>query len=140
MRYMLDTNILIYLMKNKPAAVAERVNALGADEELHMSFFTYAELLKSAERSFRKVEVLRNLEQLIRQTPVCWAADRRLCGHYARRFTELKAADTPVGANDFWIAFHALAEDAVLVTNNTREFQRIAGLAVEDWSGSRDRN
>lgn len=140
MRYMLDTNILIYLMKNKPAVVAERVNSIGADDELYMSFFTYAELLKGAERSTRKVKVLRNLEQLIRQVPVRYAVDRRLCGHYAQRFTELKAAGTPIGANDLWIACHALAEDAVLITNNTREFQRIAGLAVEGWSGSQDRN
>lgn len=137
MKYMLDTYILIYLMKNRPADVAERVNAIGADDELCMSFFTYAELLKGAERSSRKDKVLRNLEQLIRQVPVRYAVDRRLCGHYARRFSELKAAGTPIGTNDLWIACHALAEDAVLVTNNTREFQRVADLPVEDWSEQR---
>lgn len=133
MRYMLDTNILIYLMKNRPAAVAGRVNAISADDELCMSFFTYAELLKGAERSDRKDKVMRNLGQLVRQIPVLYAVDQRLCGYYARRFTALKAAGTPIGANDLWIACHALAEDAVLVTHNTREFRRVEGLFIEDW-------
>ena len=136
MRYMLDTNILIYLMKNRPAAVAARVNAIGADAQLCMSFFTYAELLKGAQRSTRKDRVLRNLDQLIRHIPVLYAVDQRLCGHYARQFTELKAAGTPIGANDLWIACHALAEEAVLVTHNTREFRRVKGLSVEDWGGA----
>ena len=136
MRYMLDTNILIYLMKNRPASVAERVNRIGADDQLCMSFFTYAELLKGAQRSARKERVLRNLNELIRQIPVLYAVDQRLCGHYARHFTKWKVAGTPIGANDLWIACHALAEDAVLVTHNTREFRRVNGLLVEDWSGT----
>ena len=78
-----------------------------------MSFFTYAELLKGAERSTRKDKVLRTLEQLIRLVPVLYAVDRRLCEHYAEQFTRLKAAGTLIGANDLWIACHALAEDAV---------------------------
>lgn len=57
MIYMLDTNILIYLLKNKPPTVAERINALDKDDMLCMSFFTYAELLKGAERSTRKTQV-----------------------------------------------------------------------------------
>lgn len=135
MRYMLDTNVLIYLMKNRPPAVAERVNAIGVADQLCMSFFTYAELLKGAQRSTRKDRVLRNLDQLIRHIPVLYAVDQRLCGHYARQFIELKTAGTPIGANDLWIACHALAEDAVLVTHNTREFRRVKGLRVEDWGG-----
>ncbi len=133
MRYMLDTNILIYLMKNRPVTVVERVSRIGADEQLCMSFFTYAELLKGAERSTRKEKVLRNLGQLLRHIPVLYAVDERLCQHYARQFTELRAAGTPIGANDLWIACHALAEDAVLVTHNTREFRRVKGLLIEDW-------
>ena len=54
MRYMLDTNILIYLLKNRPVSVAQRINKLGEDAQLCMSFFTYAEMLKGAERSTRK--------------------------------------------------------------------------------------
>jgi tRNA(fMet)-specific endonuclease VapC len=133
---MLDTNILIYLMKNQPAAVAGRVNALGDSAVLCMSFFTFAELLKGAERSARKPEATRKLENLTREIPVLHGTNRALCEHYAVQFTRLKQAGTPIGANDLWIACHALAEQAVLVTNNTREFERIAGLQLENWAES----
>ena len=91
MKYLLDTNILIYLIKNKPPSVARRIDALGEDAVLGMSFFTYAELLKGAERSLRKPEVLRRLEQLTRQVPVAYQASRSLCEHYAAQFTRLNA-------------------------------------------------
>ena len=71
MIYMLDTNILIYLIKNKPPSVAERVDNLQPDDQLCMSFITYAELLKGAERSTRKPQVLQNLARLsIPNTPL----------------------------------------------------------------------
>lgn len=133
MRYILDTNILIYLIKNKPPTIATRINALGSDVSLCMSFVTYAELLKGAERSTKKPEVLRQLEQLTRQVPVLYAASPSLCQHYATHFTRLRDAGTPIGANDLWIACHALAEDCTLVTNNTREFTRISGLRLDNW-------
>ncbi len=133
MRYMLDTNILIYLLKNKPKSVARRVNELEKDAELCMSFITYAELLKGAERSTRKDKVLRNLEQLIRQVPVLYSVSHSLCEHYAVHSTHLKEAGTPIGANDLWIACHALSENAVLITHNTGEFERLEGLQLDDW-------
>ena len=134
MRYMLDTNILIYLIKNKPPSVANRINALDEEAVLCMSFFTYAELLKGAASSVRKAEVLRQLDQLIRQIPVLFEADHSLCEHYAVQFTRLKTAGTPIGANDLWIACHALATGATLVTHNTREFERVDGLHLENWA------
>ena len=109
MTYMLDTNILIYLIKNKPPSVAQRINALESQVELCMSFVTFAELLKGAER-------------------------RELCVHYAKQFTQLRAAGTPIGANDLWIACHALALNATLVTNNTSEFKLVTGLQLENWA------
>lgn len=98
-----------------------------------MSFVTSAELLKGAERSSRKTEVLRRLDTLARQVPVIYPGSLAICRHYAEQFTPLKDAGTPIGANDLWIACHALAEDATLVTNNTREFTRVAGLRVVNW-------
>jgi tRNA(fMet)-specific endonuclease VapC len=132
---MLDTNTLIYLIKSRPPGIAERVNALTIEDRLCMSFVTYAELLKGAERSTRKPDVLRRLDNLIRQVPVSYPIDASICRHYAEQFTRLKAASTPIGANDLWIACHALAEGATLVTHNTREFERIVGLSVETWVG-----
>jgi len=131
--YLLDTNILIYLIKNQPLAVAQRVNALPADDRLCMSFVTWAELLKGAERSTQKPAVLRRLDALARQVTVLYPTGPSICQHYAQQFTLLKDAGTPIGANDLWIACHALAEAATLVTHNTREFHRVDGLKVEDW-------
>jgi len=131
---MLDTNILIYLIKHKPLSVVDRVNALGNDAELCMSFFTIAELLMGAERSTQKAATLQRLEGLARVVPVRYEVSRALCEHYAQQFTRLRAAGTPVGANDLWIACHALADDCTLVTNNLREFERIKGLRLENWA------
>ena len=133
MRYMLDTHILIYLMKNKPPTVAERVNALSSEDELCMSFFTFAELLMGAERSTQKADALRRLDALTRVVPVRYGVQRVLCEHYAVQFTRLRAAGTPIDADDLWIASHALADDCTLVTHNTREFERVAGLRLENW-------
>ena len=133
MRYMLDTNILIYLIKNKPLSVAERVSSLEDDTALCMSFFTFAELIKGAERSTRKTKVIRNLESLTQQIPVSYTVNRSVCEYYAIHFNRLKAAGPPIDANDLWIACHALAEGAILVTHNTKEFTRVDGLIVEGW-------
>jgi tRNA(fMet)-specific endonuclease VapC len=61
--------------------------------------------------------VLRRLDNLVRQVPVAYPADARICRHYAEQFIRLKTAGTPIGANDLWIACHALAADATLVTH-----------------------
>jgi tRNA(fMet)-specific endonuclease VapC len=98
-----------------------------------MSFITWAELLKGAERSTRKAQVLRRLDALARQVMVLYPKAATICQHYAEQFTQLKDAGTPMGASDLWIACHALAEQATLVTHNTREFQRVKGLNLEDW-------
>lgn len=133
MIHLLDTNILIYLIRNQPPSIAQRIDALPESDTLCMSLVTWAELLKGAERSTRKTAVLRRLNALARQVPVRYPADPAICRHYAEQATRLKEAGTPIGANDLWIACHALAEDATLVTHNMREFKRIAGLRVEDW-------
>ncbi len=130
---MLDTNILIYLIKNRPPSIGDRIDALPPGDVLCKSFITWAELLKGAERSIRKPEVLRRLRDLIRQIPVAYPTDDRICQHYAGQFTRLQAAGTLIGANDLWIACHALAEEATLVTHNLREFERVTGLVVTSW-------
>jgi tRNA(fMet)-specific endonuclease VapC len=81
----------------------------------------------------RKAEVVRRLEALARQVEVLYPTGTAICQHYAEQATRLKDAGTPIGANDLWIACHALAEGATLVTHNTREFLRVQGLSLEDW-------
>jgi len=130
---MLDTNTLIYMMKNQHPSIMSRVDTLTSDDILSMPFITWAELLKGAERSQRKTETLRRLDGLARQIPVLYPAGSAICQHYAQHFTHLKEAGIPIGANDLWIACHALSVEATIVTHNTREFERIKGLRVEDW-------
>jgi tRNA(fMet)-specific endonuclease VapC len=130
---MLDTNTLIYFVKNKPASVADRINALNDTDTLCMSFVTYAELLKGAEGSVRKPEVLLHLAALTRQVQVAYPAGPAICSHFAVQAMRLKQKGLPIGANDLWIACHALADSAILVTHNVREFGRVEGLPIEDW-------
>ena len=133
---LLDTNILIYLIKNHPPQVAERIDALDPGDSLAMSFITWAELLQGAEGSQRREATLRQLDQLARQVPVLYPEGTQICRHYAVQATALKRRGTPIGANDLWIACHALALDATLVSHNVSEFARIEGLRLEDWASS----
>jgi tRNA(fMet)-specific endonuclease VapC len=133
-KYMLDTNILIYILKNKPPKVIQHLNALGDDDELCMSFVTYAELLRGAESCTRKLQTLQTLDRLTRQIPVLFGTTRELCLQYAAQFLLLKKAGTPIGGNDLWIACHALSEKSTLVTNNVSEFKRVAGLHIANWT------
>jgi tRNA(fMet)-specific endonuclease VapC len=133
---LLDTNILIYLIKNHPLQVAERIDALDPGDSLAMSFITWAELLQGAEGSQRREATLRQLDQLARQVPVLYPEGPQICRHYAVQATALKRRGTPIGANDLWIACHALALDATLVSHNVNEFARIEGLRLEDWASS----
>lgn len=132
-RYMLDTNILIYLVNNNPASIGKHINLLPTSAHLCMSFVSYGELLKGAELSNRKTKVLQQLDQLTRTIKVNYSVDSSMCEHYAQQVSKLKLAGTPIGANDLWIACHALAQECVLVTNNVREFERVQGLRVENW-------
>ena len=130
---MLDTNILRYLMKNQPTSIATRINSLAPDDNVSMSFVTYAEPIKGVVRSERPAMNRQNLAKLTRQIPVLFDVSRATCEQYAEQFSRLKIAGSPIGGNDLWIASHALVEAAILVTNNTREFAHITGLALEDW-------
>ena len=136
MIYLLDTNILIYLIKNQPPEVAERIDSLDLNDSLAMSLITWAELLQGAEGSQRREATLRQLDQLARQVTVLYPESSAICRHYAHQATALKRRGTPIGANDLWIACHALALEATLVRHNVSEFARVEGLCLEDWASS----
>ena len=133
MIYLLDTNILIDLIKKKPPQMAERIDALSEADQLAMSFVAWAELRQGAAGSTKRIALEQQLERLALQVPVLFPQGPEICEHYAEQATALKRAGTPIGANDLWIACHALAERATVVTNNPREFQRIAGLPLANW-------
>lgn len=133
MIYMIDTNIISYLMKKNPLSVVIKVSQLTENDKIIMSFVTYAELLKGAKASPHETVILQKLALILQRVKVVYPTDSAISEHYAEQFLQLKAKGTPIGNNDLWIACHALAEKAVLVTHNVKEFERINGLMIEDW-------
>lgn len=130
-RYLLDTNICIYIAKHNPAAVRARFAQHTADE-LVMSVITLGELRFGAEKSQfqeRAIAVINQLQSLIQVAPLTEAVGE----HYGQIRANLHKIGQPIGNNDLWIAAHARAEEWVLVTNNEREFRRVDGLKIENW-------
>lgn len=131
LKYMLDTNICIYTIKNKPQAVREAFNQ--HDERMCISSVTLMELIYGAEKSASPEKNLRVVEGFIARLEVLnYGIDAAVQTGQIR--AELAKAGTPVGPYDSMIAAHARALGLILVTNNTREFERINGLRLEDWS------
>jgi tRNA(fMet)-specific endonuclease VapC len=131
-RYLLDTNICIYIAKRHPPEVARQFERLHPGD-VGISLITYGELLFGAEKSQQPERAHDRLQRFVELVPVLALPDE--CPrHYARIRAELERAGTPIGANDLWIAAHALAARLILVSNNLREFGRIAGLATENWA------
>lgn len=131
-RYLLDTNICIYIAKRHPPEVAGRFERLRPGD-VGMSMITYGELLFGAEKSQHPERAQERLQRFVGLVPVL-ALPEESPHHYARIRAALERAGTPIGANDLWIAAHALATRLILVSNNLREFDRIAGLATENWA------
>jgi tRNA(fMet)-specific endonuclease VapC len=131
-RYLLDTNICIYIAKNKPQAVRSHFDRHAANE-LAMSVVTYGELRYGAERSQARERALQAIGQLCTLIEV-HALSETTGERYGRIRAELAARGMPIGNNDLWIAAHALSQDWILVTNNEREFARIDGLRIENWA------
>lgn len=130
-RYLLDTNICIYIAKRRPPEVLRRFEQLEVGE-VAMSVVTLGELEFGAEKSRDPSAARRNLDLLLELIPAL-SLSPEVAGHYGRVRLELQRAGTPIGANDLWIAAHALATDLTLVTNNEREFARIGALKMENW-------
>jgi len=131
-RYMLDTNICIYIAKHQPPEVKARFERLKPGQ-LVMSAITYGELYCGANKSNQRMKALAVLEELIQDITV-----EALTFAAARVYGDIRAAlekqGRLIGNNDLWIGAHAKALDVTLATNNEREFKRIAGLSVENWT------
>jgi tRNA(fMet)-specific endonuclease VapC len=126
-RYLLDTNICIYIKNHRPAEVLTRFSKLPPGK-VAMSAITYGELCFGAEKSSKPKESRHILEHLIALIPVL-PLDETVSTHYGKIRQHLQA----IGNNDLWIAAHALANKLILVTNNVAEFERVPGLRVENW-------
>ena len=131
MRYMLDTNICIYVINARPPLVLERFRReqLGS---ICVSSVTAAELAFGVAKSgsLRNREALEMFLAPLEVLPF----DNAVMWHYADLRADLQRRGEPIGALDTMIAAHALASNTTLVTNTTREFSRVAGLSLENWA------
>jgi tRNA(fMet)-specific endonuclease VapC len=131
MKYMLDTNICIYTIKHKPESVINNFMS-HKPEDLCISSITYAELMHGVEKS-QAVEKNRLAILLFLSPITILNFGDKAAGEYGRVRAALERKGTPIGPLDMLIAGHAKSEGLILVTNNTREFKRVDGLALEDW-------
>jgi tRNA(fMet)-specific endonuclease VapC len=132
MRYMLDTNICIYLIKQKPEKVLRQFKAHSVGE-IGISSITLAELRYGVERSQQVQKNRQALEEFILPLEIA-AFDEAAADVYGNMRAGLEQAGTPVGSMDMLIGALALSLGVTLVTNNLREFKKIKNLKVVDWS------
>ena len=131
LRYLLDTNICIYVIKERPRLMLESFNRHAG--RMAISAITLSELLHGVEKSAapeRNLDVVENF---------CSRIDLLSYGpkaslHYGQIRTALERRGTPIGVNDLHIAAHARSEGLTLVSNNLREFERVEGLLLENWA------
>ena len=130
MRRTLDTNICSYILRRRPEHMIARFSALHP-EDVWLSAIVAAELRFGAAK-LASPRFIATVEQWLAGFEILdWPA--QAAHHYAAMRVSLERSGTPVGGMDMLIAAHALAEDSVVITSNTREFHRIPGLAVEAW-------
>ena len=130
-RLMLDTDTCSYIVKRSNDAVLKRLQTVRTDQAC-ISVITKAELLYGVEISPRRQTDGAAVDAFLRHIDVLELPDAA-AGHYAEIRADLKRRGAMIGANDLLIAAHARALDMILVTNNTREFGRVRGLAIENW-------
>jgi tRNA(fMet)-specific endonuclease VapC len=133
-RYLLDTDICIFIRQNRPASLAERFRMLQSGEAA-ISVITYGELSYGAEKSNQSEAATRGLRRLMEFLPVL-PLSQGVASAYGSIRAQLERKGNSIGNNDLWIAAHALSADLILVTGNEREFRRVRGLKIENWAAS----
>jgi len=130
LKYLLDTNIVIYVIKHRPPEVREVFNRHHG--RMAISAVTLAELLHGAEKSADVPRNLRVVEDFCSRLDVL-PYSVKAAQHYGSIRATLERRGQPIGVNDLHIAAHARSEGLVLVSNNLREFDRVEGLLTENW-------
>ena len=130
LKYMLDTNIAIYVIKIRPMKVLETFNR--NVERMCISSITLAELIHGVEKSAKPEHNLQQVEDFVSRLTVLEYGNKA-AAHYGDIRAVLERKGTPIGVNDLHIAGHARSEGLTLVTNNFKEFERVAGLRLENW-------
>ena len=132
MRWMLDTNICIYLIKEQPASALDRFTAHSVGD-IGVSVITLAELEHGIAKSRRPARNRAALEQFVSPLEVA-SFDRESTAVYGRVRTMLEKKGQPIGSMDLLIAAHAISLDVQLITHNVKEFGKVPGLRIEDWA------
>lgn len=130
--YMLDTNIAAYLLRGQFPVLDTRIRATPS-AQLCISAITRGELLHGVHLKPEATNLNRLVEQFLHMVE-CLPWDSAAATHFGMIAAELQRAGTGIGAMDTLLASHALAVDAVMVTHNTRHFERVPGLKVENWT------
>lgn len=130
LKYLLDTNIVIYVIKRRPLTILDTFNAHAG--RMAISAITLAELLHGAEKSSRPVENLAVVEDFCSRLEVL-PYTLKAAQHYGLIRTALERVGQPIGINDLHIAAHARSEGLILVTNNLKEFVKVPALQVDNW-------
>jgi tRNA(fMet)-specific endonuclease VapC len=131
LRYMLDTDTCIYVIRDRPSGLRQRFDEL--EDQLSISAITLGELIYGAENSGRQARNLQTIDQFAGRLEVL-PFSAKAAAHYGQIRALLRRAGRPVGIHDLLIGAHARSEGLVLVTNNVREFGRLPGLQVETWT------
>jgi tRNA(fMet)-specific endonuclease VapC len=131
MRLMLDTNICIALIKQKPAGVLKRFNDFQVGD-VCISSVTLAELRYGVAKSQFQEKNQAALNDFILPLEIA-VFDEAAANYYGVLRASLEKKGTPIGAMDLMIGAHALSQNLTIVTNNVREFNRIPNLVVVDW-------
>jgi len=130
LKYMLDTNIVIYVIKRRPVEVLALFNRHAG--QMCISSITLAELLHGAEKSARPDHNLRQVEDFVSRLEVL-EYGTKAAAHYGDIRAGLERQGTPIGVNDLHIAGHSRSEGLTLVTNNLKEFERVEALRLDNW-------
>lgn len=132
MIYMLDTNICIYAINKKPISYLQKLEALEKTHTLSISSIVLSELQYGVSNSKNQNQNQINLDIFISRLKII-DFSAKCAFYYGELRAHLKKEGIIIGNNDLFIASHAIAEEAVLVTNNMSEFKRIPKLIVENW-------
>lgn len=130
LKYMLDTNIAIYVIKRRPPEALATFNQHAG--QLCISSITLAELMHGAEKSAKPDHNLRQVEDFTSRLTVLEYSNKA-AAHYGDIRAALERKGTPIGVNDLHIAGHARSEGLTLVTNNLKEFERVEALRLKNW-------
>ncbi len=133
LRYMLDTNICIYVIKNKPEQIRQKFNA--NTDTLCISSVTLAELYYGAEKSAKQKQNREIVESFCSRLTVL-NFDEKASWNFGEIRADLERQGTPIGPYDLMIAGHARSQSLVLNSNNLREFSRVPGLRTVNWIDS----